>query len=1240
MRPSRLPFTRFTQRSISFRLFQLAFVAFFCIWLVVPQQVWAGCACSEVAVGQSSGSRVNVEKFYGALTLKQTDVDLPGYAGVNLTRTYDSLRKIFGMFGFGWGSGDYSYLLTTSGDIKVNLNGRGELFTVAAGYANTKGTLQLTFLSEDELSIENKQHDKWFFSIPTRACTRFVDHQGNAALYDMTITNKFVGVVDGTNAFQEVALVNKITYADNREMVFEYTSNLCTRVISPDGRTNQYSYTDGLLTGVTRDDGMVLDYGYHTINENGVTKGWLTSIGYASGAEVNIAYNGEFDTTNKLRVVELTGPHGYHYSYGYATSTDTNSSCGCRTSTIVTDSLNRDTVYTYEENGTISRTTNALGYASTTFFTNGLTRYYTDNRGNTNWYVYDLGNTNVVSRKNLLSETNALGKAWNYVYTADNLRTLIVNPLSHTNSFGYDSKRNLLSVTNAVGQQVVSLTYSTNGLLSTVTDGRGNTTTYFCNNLGLITNTLDAASNSWAKAYDDSGNLMSTADPLGNTIHLTYNTLNKPVSITDALGHVTVLAYDEMANRTNVTDAAGNSASFYYDQLQRSSMIRDALGHETRFAYDPASNLVTMTNALNQVYSYGWDAVNQTKTLQFPDGSKESYAYDPNGNLTVVTNRSGRVSKSVYDAGNRLTKRTLVKPGDDTVFDYDYDAANRLVRAKLLNGTNLISVITNHYDKANRLTSQRQDAYLVDYGYDANNNLKKIVYPSGSDIRYTYNKLNRISGINLGTNGVSIAEFSYDAAGRLKQRKLANGVERGMYRYNEGDQITNMVVRAVNGGTTNKLWLATYGYDSVGNRMWAKHKDGRGDVYQYDATYQLTGVRYDVKNPSAGYTAATGASRTVTYTYDALGNRVSMTDNDNQTFYTVNSLNQYTLAGSTTYTYDDRGNLISDGLWTYSYDHDNRLLSANKTGTTVAYVYDAFGRRISKVVNGVTTRYVYAGMNLVEERDGSGVLKAEYAYTSGVDKLVRAVVNGLTYYVHQDMLGNVVCLTNDSGQLVEQYTYDAFGRPTVKDAGGNTLSTSKIPFLFTGREYDWETGLYQYRARDYHPDLGRFLQPDPLGFASGDPNLYRYCVNNPVILSDPLGLMSFHWYGNYGGPGWTNGRWESASDMDPNEIGPPTGPDPIDEQDACYMEHDRCFARCKRDYPCDEEGLRACKRGCDDELQACLRRARAGNNGGCPVTSWLASEVAFNFTNLPPPPPMHVNPSRPSMNMPSNAVAP
>jgi RHS repeat-associated protein len=105
-----------------------------------------------------------------------------------------------------------------------------------------------------------------------------------------------------------------------------------------------------------------------------------------------------------------------------------------------------------------------------------------------------------------------------------------------------------------------------------------------------------------------------------------------------------------------------------------------------------------------------------------------------------------------------------------------------------------------------------------------------------------------------------------------------------------------------------------------------------------------------------------------------------------------------------------------------------------------------------------------------------------------------------TYYYHFDGLGSIIALSNSSGAVVEQYTYDVFGTPDSVSSIGN-------PYLFTGREYDSETGNYYYRARYYAPDIGRFLQPDPTVYKEGL-NLYTYGRNNPVGFFDPIGLAS------------------------------------------------------------------------------------------------------------------------------------
>jgi RHS repeat-associated protein len=102
-------------------------------------------------------------------------------------------------------------------------------------------------------------------------------------------------------------------------------------------------------------------------------------------------------------------------------------------------------------------------------------------------------------------------------------------------------------------------------------------------------------------------------------------------------------------------------------------------------------------------------------------------------------------------------------------------------------------------------------------------------------------------------------------------------------------------------------------------------------------------------------------------------------------------------------------------------------------------------------------------------------------------------------------------LTNASGGIVEQYEYDAFGQPYVYNASGVLVnrkfgSPAANRFLFTGREWIQDMRVYDFRARLYQPELGRFLQPDPLEFAAGDNNLYRYCHNDPVNSTDPTGL--------------------------------------------------------------------------------------------------------------------------------------
>jgi RHS repeat-associated protein len=433
-----------------------------------------------------------------------------------------------------------------------------------------------------------------------------------------------------------------------------------------------------------------------------------------------------------------------------------------------------------------------------------------------------------------------------------------------------------------------------------------------------------------------------------------------------------------------------------------------------------------------------------------------------------------------FDAGGRLSASTASIPSGGTLSQaFAYDSEGRV----------------------NDVELQMRGAGIT---YNANNQIASIAYPAGFTISYSYDSDGRLTEISK--DSTPLTSYRYDSAGRLEEREDSNGVVTD-YTYDTLSRVTGITITKTGTGV---IWSNTYGYNAVGNRVYTEFIGGKGDAYQYDAIGQVTGVKYHADNADSGYNTATNAGKTETFGYDAAGNRnASSATGLAPLTYGVNDINQYTsISDSSTPTYNSRGDVATYDGWTYSYNAAGNLIKAVKGSTTLEYFYDGFGNRVGEKQGSETAWLLHLGTTVLESHKSVAGTQTSYIHGSGIDAPVAQVLNGgALEFVYQDVLGNIVLLANASGSIVETYRYGVWGDVRVFDASGTLLTTApKSRYLFTGRDYDAETGLYHYRTRAYSPKLGRFMQIDSIDFGGSDLNLYRYVANNPLNFADPLGM--------------------------------------------------------------------------------------------------------------------------------------
>ena len=303
-----------------------------------------------------------------------------------------------------------------------------------------------------------------------------------------------------------------------------------------------------------------------------------------------------------------------------------------------------------------------------------------------------------------------------------------------------------------------------------------------------------------------------------------------------------------------------------------------------------------------------------------------------------------------------------------------------------------------------------------------------------------------------------------------------------------------------NSGPEGQISSYDYTLGPAGNRK--KIVEHNGDVceYEYDKLYRLT--RESRTGDNAYW---------IEYTYDAFGNRTEMNTGGMTTTYTYDHndrlLSESGPAGITSYSWDDNGNMTGkdkpDEDWVYDWNHDNKMVVAEKDGVLAAsYSYDFRGERIHKATASDKTAFLIDNNNqtgysqTLRETDGSNAEKVAYTFGDDLISQKREEVS----YLHYDGLGSTRALTSMAAEATDTFSYLAFGSIL------NRTGTTTLSHLFTGEIYDFNIGYYYLRARLYNPFSGLFLSIDPL-FCSFEYNkLHKYVYGN----NDPLNKMDIN----------------------------------------------------------------------------------------------------------------------------------
>jgi RHS repeat-associated protein len=590
-----------------------------------------------------------------------------------------------------------------------------------------------------------------------------------------------------------------------------------------------------------------------------------------------------------------------------------------------------------------------------------------------------------------------------------------------------------------------------------------------------------------------------------------------------------------------VIDEAGKKREAWTDAFGRTIEVDEPdssnnLTKNTCYQHDLNNNLTQVVSATTQTRTYQYDALSRLTSISTPETNvsgtqySSTHSYTTSGGVLcsgnpsavcVRTDARGKTTTYSYDALNRLT--TIQYSDSTPTVTYCYDGNNSSCITggySSTHGQGRRTAMSDGsgntgwgFDKVGRIsTEQRTIAGVtktISYTYDLDGSVATLTYPSGRVVSYNIGNAERpLSAIDSnGTQYATSAEYSpAGAVASMVYGKVTSGFG-GMTeqrQYNSRLETTSVAASSSSGTALNLAYCFTGFTFSGGCSSSATNNNGNvtgitnsvdsneNQIFSYDNLNRISTAATEATSGSDcwGQSFAGGIDQVANLT------GISVTQcSPTSLSVGTDGYNHLTAAG---FSYDNSGDMTGDGLYSYSFDAEQRMTSANG----VSYVYDGDGLRVKKSSGTLDWRSIWG--DTIAETDLSGNTVNEYVFLNR--RVARVSSSGTVNYFQAEPLGTIHTIANANGNPCYDATFTPYGEEMVNPSVSDTCPSN---YKYDGYELDPETGLYYDMGRYYNPRLGRFMSADPVSGDGIDPqsmNLYSDVMNEPTVLCDPSGL--------------------------------------------------------------------------------------------------------------------------------------